>query len=1274
MVPGRGSMYLLWLVLLGPGFAHATPSPSPAPGTLAALRLPFIANEGQVDAQVAYYAPTFAGTVFVTRQGRLVYALPGPRSSAARGKPATVSGPGWSLTEAAVDGTAHPVARDRGAARVSTFVGDDPARWRSALPTSMQIGLGEVWPGVTVALRARGGGVEKVFTVEPGASVDLIRIRVGGATTLSVDPAGALVAGTGLGPVTFTPPLAYQERDGVRRAVAVAYRVRGREYGFTVGDYDRTVPLVVDPLLQSTYLGGSAIEQARALAIHPMTGEVYVAGVTGSINFPGTAGGAQPTNPGTARSFVARLNSSLTTLLQATYLGGSEVDSAETLTIHPTTGDVYVAGSANSSDFPHAAGGAQPTKAGFADGFVARLNSTLTTLIQATYLGGTGADSVGRLAIHPATGDVYVVGTTDSTDLIGVAGGAQPAYGGGFRDAFVARLNSALTAVGQATYLGGSSYDIGVAITIHPTTGDVYVSGGTQSTDFPGVSGGAQTVHRGGFDGFVARLPASLTTLIQATYLGGGPGAERNDFALALAIHPATGDVYAVGEFDFFTDVGGEHAEVARLTSALTTLVRTVPLIGSDGVSAAFSVAIHPASGEVYVAGYTNSSDFPGTVGSAQPANAGGVDVFVARLDSVLSVVSQATYLGGGGDDFGTALTIHPVSGEVYVAGRTVSTDFPGTAGGARPASGGGEDAFVARLTADLVTATPGPDLTVHKTHTTEFVPGRGGATYTLRVRNVGTGVTTGTVTVTDTLPAGLTATALSGAGWSCTLATLTCTRSDPLASGSSYPIITLTVTVAADASDSVTNTAKVSGGGDVAPGNNTATDRTPIVPPPDLRLTKTHAFDFFPGSPRLYTLTVSNFSPTGTAGTVTVTDTLPAGLTAIDMSGPGWTCALGTLTCTRDDVLFGGTSYPAITLTVSVNADAPASVTNTATASGGGDLSPGNNSATDPTTIVKPDLAITKVHSGNFTRGQVGATYTITVRNAAPVETTGMVTVTDTLPAGLTATALGGAGWSCTLATLTCTRGDTLSGFVSYPSITLTVNVSASPPNSVTNVATVSGGGDVNPGNNTASDVTEITRFADVPSTNPFISWIEALFNAGLTSGCNANPLQYCPDAGVTRAEVAVFLLRGIHGAGFEPPAPTGTMFTDVPASHPFAKWIEQLAREGLTGGCSASPPQYCPDETLTRGQAAMLLLVAEHGVGFSPPAATGTVFADVPAGHPFAKWIERLRIEGITGGCTATTYCPDVPVTRGQIAVFLIRAFTLPFPDERTTGGSVR
>src|SRR5439155_1751868 len=222
------------------------------------------------------------------------------------------------------------------------------------------------------------------------------------------------------------------------------------------------------------------------------------------------------------------------------------------------------------------------------------------------------------------------------------------------------------------------------------------------------------------------------------------------------------------------------------------------------------------------------------------------------------------------------------------------------------------------------------------------------------------------------------------------------------------------------DAPASVTNTATVSGGGETNTANNTATDPTTINTPPDLTINKSHSVNFRVGQTgATYSIVVTNSGGTATSGTITVTDTLPAGLTATAMtgvgSGNGWTCTLSPLQCTRTS-LAANTTAANISLTVTVASNAPPTVTNTASVSvsGGAELNTANNTDDDLTTISQPDLTITKSHVGNFTQGQTGAQYTITVTNSGSTSTTGTVTVTDTLPTGLTATAISGTGWTC--------------------------------------------------------------------------------------------------------------------------------------------------------------------------------------------------------------------------------------------------------------------
>ncbi len=406
--------------------------------------------------------------------------------------------------------------------------------------------------------------------------------------------------------------------------------------------------------------------------------------------------------------------------------------------------------------------------------------------------------------------------------------------------------------------------------------------------------------------------------------------------------------------------------------------------------------------------------------------------------------------------------------------------------------SGGGEINTANNTAQDITTIGPGPDLTINKSHSGNFLQGQTGAIYTITVSNPGSPLTTGVVTATDNVPAGLLPTSAAGAGWTCNISgqDMTCTRSDPLATGQSYPPITLTVNVQPGAPGLVTNAATVSGGGDVNPANNSDTDVTAIIPGADLTLTKSHTGNFTQGQTGAsYTVTVTNSGVGPTTTMVTVTDTFPLGLAPTAAVGAGWSCSVGALAvvCSRSDPLAPGASYPPITLTVQVAANAPASVTNTAMVGGGGGVDSSNNSASDPTTIIGvPDLTITKTHTGSFLQGQVGATYTLTVMNMGDGPTSSPVTINDTLPAGLMPTAAAGAGWVCNIAgqAVSCTRSDALNAGARYPAITLTVNVAPAAPPALINTATVSGGGEINTANSTAQDITTIGPGPDLTLT----------------------------------------------------------------------------------------------------------------------------------------------------------------------------------------------
>jgi hypothetical protein len=648
------------------------PSKEAISAKLATLERGWVKNEGQWDERALFSAPGYFGTTWIAKDGQLVH-------TAVKGKES------WVISERWVDGKVQTVkGEEELQTKVSYFVGNDPSKHRSNLPTYRYVSLGEVWSGVEVKLKATQKTVEKLFYIKPGADPSKIVVEVDGAEGLRLSKDGEIIIQTGLGDLKLSKPIAWQEKDGKKLPVEVSYKLLGKNrYSFVVAKADPSLPIVIDPILQSTYLGGGGSDTVYALAIHPTTGEVYVAGNTSSNDFPGTSG--RPSTRSDQDAFVAKLSADLKTLYQVTYLGGGGTEYANALAIHPQTGEVYVAGRTSSSHtstnpFPGiSSDSAQAIYRGSGDGFVARLSADLTQIIKSTYLGGSGSDSVRALAIHPTTGEVYVAGQTSSNNFPKASDGsdgAQASYGGGSYDGFVAKLSADLTQIIKSTYLGGSGDDFAKALAIS-STGDVYVAGDTTSNDFPGTTGGAQASCGGSGcsssnqDAFVARLNKELTQILKSTFLGG----SNTEYARALAIHPITGEVYVAGE-----------------TSS----------------------------------SHTSTTPFPGTSGGAQETHGGGsYDAFVARLSADLTQILQSTYLGGSGSDKlaggtydpASALAIHPKTGEVYVAGETSSdTGFPGiSSDSAQPINKGNGDAFVARLSINL---TNGPILSISPTPT----------------------------------------------------------------------------------------------------------------------------------------------------------------------------------------------------------------------------------------------------------------------------------------------------------------------------------------------------------------------------------------------------------------------------------------------------------------------------------------------------------------------------------------------------------------------------
>lgn len=387
-------------------------------------------------------------------------------------------------------------------------------------------------------------------------------------------------------------------------------------------------------------------------------------------------------------------------------------------------------------------------------------------------------------------------------------------------------------------------------------------------------------------------------------------------------------------------------------------------------------------------------------------------------------------------------------------------------------------------------TAVAAPDLTVAKAAQGSSFQQGGTVTYDVTVTNSGAGATTGTITMQDIIPTGLTVTSATGTNWTCTTgATVSCTRTTALAAGANS-VITLNANIAANAPTSITNTASVSGGGESNTGNNSGSSTISVTAvAPDLTISKVaQGGPFQQGGTVTYDVTVTNGGNGPTTGTITMLDVIPTGLTVTSATGANWSCPLGaTITCTRTTPLAAGANS-VITLNANIAANAPASITNTATITTPGESNTGNNSGSSviSVTAIAPDLTVSKAAQGSSFQQGGTVSYGITVTNGGNGPTTGTITMQDVIPTGLTVTSATGANWSCTTgATVACTRTTALAAGANSV-ITLAANIALNAPASITNTATIATPGESNTGNNTGSSVINVSAASPVTINVP--------------------------------------------------------------------------------------------------------------------------------------------------------------------------------------------
>ena len=658
------------------------------PGSYGQIPLSFIANAGQTDPNVKFQVKGAGHSIFFTPNEITFTAFQQPT------EPGNQSTNSATVRSSLANSNPNPTISglDKLPGFANFILGEDSSQWHTDVPTFNGVVYQNVYQGIDRIFKGTEGQLKSEFLVAPFADPSQIKMNYSGVNNIRLRDDGALILETPLGELIDNAPIVYQDINGQRVNVPAAYNLLGNnQVNFSLGEFDRTQPLVIDPVLAySTYLGGSRYDQANNIAVDS-AGAAYIIGTTfnGSVTnddeFPTTPGAYQTTAAEYQEDFfITKINPEGTALVYSTYIGGSGEDLGRAIAVD-TQGNAYLAGQVEirvgvfGSPFPTTTGALQPNITSEKDpvfanlASVTKLNATGNALVYSSILGLSGNSSGKGIAVD-SEGNAYVTGDTDNDYRI-TPGASQPTRGSLF-DVFITKVNPTGSGLIYSTYLGGSEFEDAGDIAVD-SAGNAFVTGTTYSTDFP-VNDPLQNTIGGKADAFVAKFDANGTR-IYSTYLGG----SDSDLGTDIAVDSAE-NAYIVGftsSTNFPTaspiqeaNAGGTYdAFVSKVSSGGNSLIYSTYLGGSaDDIGNGVTV---DSGNNVYVVGVTTSTNFP-TNNAIQSVSGGGEDAFVTKINSSGSALVDSTYLGGSGNDYGRAIAVDTF-GAVYVAGDTTSTNFP---------------------------------------------------------------------------------------------------------------------------------------------------------------------------------------------------------------------------------------------------------------------------------------------------------------------------------------------------------------------------------------------------------------------------------------------------------------------------------------------------------------------------------------------------------------------------------------------------------------------
>jgi hypothetical protein len=566
-------------------------------------------------------------------------------------------------------------------AKFNYFIGNDRSKWASNVPSYSQAVAQNPYDGISIRYSIDQGAPRYDVIVKPGADPSQVGIKIEGADNARVLPNGNLELKTSLGTVEERGLTAYQDTAQGKSQVPCRMVMDGNTVHFDTGSYDTAKPLIIDPLVFSTYLGGNGStnpDTVFAIAEDSFN-DTVVAGSTGSTNFPTTTGAYQTTNTDAVESgFVSKLSPDGSALLFSTYIGATDEDQCSAVALDSSNNVVVTGVSVSTTGgFPTTNGAYQTTTASTSTGFVTKFNSEGSSLLFSTYL---GSDNFGTAVALDSSANVFVTGATSSSSFP-VTGGAFQTSLNGSQNAFVSELSADGTSLLSSTYLGGNLSGTANAIVLD-AFGNPYVAGSTSSTNFPTTAGAYSTTNQSTIATcFISLLSSDGTALIYSTYLGG----NNVDSCAAMALD-SSGNVVVAGstsssnfpttggafETTYNSTVGTGFASV--LSPELSTLMAST-LIGGTLIDQCNGVGLD-SSNNIYLVGQTLSSDFPTTAAGYLTTFPGAATGFVARLNANCTSLEYGSYFGGSeaSDSYGLALDS---LGNIAFGGETGGSGFP---------------------------------------------------------------------------------------------------------------------------------------------------------------------------------------------------------------------------------------------------------------------------------------------------------------------------------------------------------------------------------------------------------------------------------------------------------------------------------------------------------------------------------------------------------------------------------------------------------------------